>query len=704
MAKAKTLADLHELREVPFESLYVAPENARADKPIEDLPAITALIDRYGLLQPLVVYEGEVHEEGGQSYAVTNGRRRLAGIGEVRKKKPAKFKTVQVRVVPRADAAAIALAGEMHVELSAADQARQWTRMQLGGETPDTIAKAFGVTERFVEQRLRLGSLHEPILNALDAGDISVEIAQLYAGALMARQEATWKALGAKARAHQVKAELARDTIRAGEPIALFVTEQAYREAGGRVEQELFSAPEDSRWLDIEIAERIADAKLEEARARVANEEPGWAFIELRREFDPLEFVDGNLGKQRKPNADEKKARTRIEQRLREIAKRQDAIDKDDGEDWMALNDERDALDEEARALEMERAALETNLRVIADADRAKGGVTISLAPSGQLTIRRGLVKPKAAKAKPGNVPKAAGGKGAAVEPEAREPDAGDMTNATHERCTRIAGLTIANAMQHEPTVALVVLIAQLARIVFADEIARSDEKRESGGDLLLLQERNQSRGPDLPPLAFDEETKRDRTHWSLTLAKHWPRLEMEIGSWNDKDQQRLMAFCVGQLFTTMEYSVPSDDDAPALKAKRARTAWIGAMAHAEPGLALTPGVEFLKGFTRPALAAAAIELGIDLAANASKAQAAAQVADAAAPARWTPPLLREITGAKWSTPIEAIAGAKAKPGARPARTAPKKAAKKPKAAAKPKPAKKAAKAKAAPKKAAKQA
>jgi hypothetical protein len=601
--------------------------------------------------------------------------------------------------VAHADAAAIALAGEMHVELSAADQARQWTRMQLGGESPETIAKAFGVTERFVQQRLRLGSLHEPILAALDAGEISLEIAQLYAGALMARQDAVWKALGAKARVHVVRDALAKDTIRAGEPIALFVGEAAYTAAGGRVEQELFAAPEDSRWLDIEIAERLAEAKLEETRAHVANEEPGWSFIELRREFDPLEFVDGNLGKTRKPTADEKKARTRIEQRLREIAKRQDQLDADDGgDDWMAANDERDALDDEARGLELERAALETNLRVIEEPARAKGGVVISLAPSGQITLRRGMVKPKASKPKPGNAPKP--GKGAAIEPEAREPDAGDMTNAAHERCTRIAGLIIADAMQRKPSVALVVITAQLARIVFADEIARSDEKRESGGNLLLLQERNQSRGPDLPALAFDKDTERDRNHWSMTLAKHWPRLEMQIADWSEQDQMRLLAFCVGQLFTAMEFSIPQPDDAD-VKAKRARTAFIGALAGADPGQALAPGLEFLKGFTRPALAAAAIELGIDVAANASKAQAAAQIADAAAPAHWTPPLIREITGASWSTPIERAAGGKAKPAKkaapRPARAAPKKAAK-------PKRAKKTAKAKSAAKPKAKQA
>lgn len=698
-AAKKTLADLQELREVPFESLYVAPENARFDKVVEDLPAIAASIDRYGLLQPLVVYEGERHEEGGQSYAVTNGRRRLAGIGEVRKSKRAKFKTVQVRVVPRADAAAIALAGEMHVELSAADQARQWTRMTIAGEAPEQLAKAFGVTERFVQQRLRLGSLHEPILDALDAGQISVEIAQLYAGALMARQESVWRAIGPKARAHQVRDALAQNTIRAGEPLALFVGEAAYTEAGGRIEQELFLAPEDSRWLDIEIAERIGEAKLEEARARVANEEPGWSFIELRREFDAFEFTDGNLGKQRKPDAGEKKARTRIEQRLREIQKRQDEIDKlggGDDVDWSAIDDETDRLGDEARALELERDALDASLRVIAEGDRGKGGVVLSLSPSGQLTIRRGLVKPKASKAKPGNTTKAGGGKAAAASPEPREPDAGDMSNATHERCTRIAGRILADALTRKPDVALVVITAQLARIIFADEISRSDAKRESGGDLLLIREQHQSRGADIPALACDDDAKRDRQHWSLTLAKHWPRLEMEIADWSDQDQKRLLAFCVGQLFTTLETNVtlPDDDD---VKAKRQRTSFIGRMALAEPGAIFTPQLEFLKGFSKPALAAAAAELGIEVAASASRAQAAAQIADAAAPKQWTPPLIREIVGATFATPIEAAARGKAKP-IKPARATPKKAAKKKpakkiaKKAAKKSPAKKSAK------------
>lgn len=53
--------------------------------------------------------------------------------------------------------------------------------------------------------------------------------------------------------------------------------------------------------------------------------------------------------------------------------------------------------------------------------------------------------------------------------------------------------------------------------------------------------------------------------------------------------------------------------------------------------------------FSEKALRAACVEIGIDAPAKATQPQLAAMVADRAAAVKWTPPIVREITGAKWT-------------------------------------------------------
>src|SRR3546814_16904714 len=45
----------------------------------------------------------------------------------------------------------------------------------------DGVAKRFGLTRRFVEGRLRLATLAEPIFEALSAGTITLDVAKAYA-------------------------------------------------------------------------------------------------------------------------------------------------------------------------------------------------------------------------------------------------------------------------------------------------------------------------------------------------------------------------------------------------------------------------------------------------------------------------------------------------------------------------------------------
>ncbi|MCZ2975124.1 hypothetical protein NYY80_18980, partial [Acinetobacter baumannii] len=65
--------------------------------------------------------------------------------------------------------------------------------------------------------------------------------------------------------ADQIRRAIANDTMKATDPIAILVGDDAYVAAGGRIERDLFSEDGD-RWTDPELAQTLA-ASLMEAEA-----------------------------------------------------------------------------------------------------------------------------------------------------------------------------------------------------------------------------------------------------------------------------------------------------------------------------------------------------------------------------------------------------------------------------------------------------
>ena len=119
----------------------------------------------------------------------------------------------------------------------------------------DAVAKRFGQTRRFIEGRLRLADLAEPIFEALAAGKISYEMAKAYGStADKAKQERVFEQYGHSSyvNADQIRRAIANDTMKATDPIAILVGADAYVAAGGRIERELFSEDGD-RWTDPEL-------------------------------------------------------------------------------------------------------------------------------------------------------------------------------------------------------------------------------------------------------------------------------------------------------------------------------------------------------------------------------------------------------------------------------------------------------------------
>ena len=98
-----------------------------------------------------------------------------------------------------------------------ADQVEAFRRLADAGSTAAAIAARFGVSERTVEKRLRLGNAAPVLLEAYRAGEIDLETLMAFAVTTdQARQSAVWETVshqGYRPGAWQIKRLLTEDRV-----------------------------------------------------------------------------------------------------------------------------------------------------------------------------------------------------------------------------------------------------------------------------------------------------------------------------------------------------------------------------------------------------------------------------------------------------------------------------------------------------------
>lgn len=647
------------LRPIALDQCYVAPENARAELPPENIEELAANIAEYGLLQPLVGY---VDDRGG--FAIIGGRRRLAALTKLKAQgsKKVDWDSVPLAEIAQSDAIGASLSeNTQRVDLGVVEAALQFNRMTIDGKSTAEIAKAFGVTERFIKGRMRLASLHEPILEALRKGEISLDVAQMYAGAVTARQERVWKALGKSSRTtgYRVREELKKNTLLAGDALARFVGEDAYVAAGGVVEHELFTTPDNSRWLDPALAERLGQEKL--AAEAAALEGEGFLFVDAAISMPYGKYADGNLGKPRKASADEKARVKAIDERLKALRKEYTSIETaceardtaDERAEYTdAESDRMTAIEDEEIDLRNAKETLEDSFYDFDDAAKKKSGVAVTLNGDGTLAVTRGVISPKDRKVTPAGKTKAKG-KAASAKPSKPEPQAA-MTNLTHEKTSRLASIIVGRTLASNPAIALVAVTAAAARdVIFG-----------AGGYGNTLQVREFDAGlQDNPELLSDADYEKARKRWEVALNKQEEKLEESLATWSQSDLLELLAFCVGHSVKTIEANAARDHSKDS---SRRQLITLARLSGANPAAHFIPDADYLGGLSRPSLDAALAELGISSAGLKTKAAIAQAVADKAkgggATAAWVPPLLRTLCGmdakpaAKKTAPVKKVA------------------------------------------------
>jgi ParB/RepB/Spo0J family partition protein len=253
---------------VPLSRLLPSKRNPRRVKPDREAHRhLVALIRAHGLLQPLVVRPSE---DKPKHFLVIAGNRRLAALREIHRTNGDPKIPCMLRKVDADTADALSLGENFGREpMHPLDEAEAFAKLaSQDGKGAAAIASEFGVTDRYVRQRMKLATLAAPIKAAYREGAIDTATAETFSAVPEDRQLEVWKEVGGHPRhAEHVRNVIAHDWIDA--ELALFDRSSLPDSA---VSQDLFA--------DTVLVERKAFLEAQ-ANALVAEQEAmtedGWS-------------------------------------------------------------------------------------------------------------------------------------------------------------------------------------------------------------------------------------------------------------------------------------------------------------------------------------------------------------------------------------------------------------------------------------------
>ena len=384
----------HDIRDIPLSQLELSPDNVR--KTPADASAFTELkasIAAHGLLENLIASAIGSGHDGIGRYAVIAGGRRLAAMqalaaeGALEEDHPVPCRMIGDIVA----AEEVSLAeNSVRAAMHPADQVEAFRRLADAGSTAAAIAARFGVSERTVEKRLRLGNAAPVLLEAYRAGEIDLDTLMAFAVTTdQARQNAVWETVGQQGYrpgAWQIKRLLTEDRVPATSAIVRFVGLEAYEAAGGRIDRDLF-AEEDERGIWFDDPNLLNKLAMDSLQAAASELETRWKWAEARLDVDWSATT--SFGRVRPQPAKPTNEETAEIERLRT---RNDELANMDDDGWT------EELAEEAGANEERLDEIEAMIEaraVYRREDIAIAGCIATVGNDGELKLIQGLVRPE---------------------------------------------------------------------------------------------------------------------------------------------------------------------------------------------------------------------------------------------------------------------------------------------------------------------
>ncbi|OZA00391.1 MAG: chromosome partitioning protein ParB [Rhizobiales bacterium 17-65-6] len=373
------------IQTIKLSKLRLSPINVRR-LPEEKLqiPQMAADIEARGVLQNLLVTPAKKPRG---TFEVFDGGRRLRALQRLAEAGTIKADDYDVPVmVLQADEATLSETSTatnfQQLKMTPAEECRAFQHFIGTSGDLDAVAKRFGVTRRFVEGRLRLAALAEPIFEALSAGEITLDVAKAYASTEnQEKQLLVWNNYKHSfVNADTIRRVIANETLKANDPIAILVGDARYIEAGGKIDGDLFTDGND-RWVNPEIAHRLA-GEIMEAEAKRVGEEIGLAWIRPIASNYAHNAAHGLYRAiLRQPELTEEQTL-----RLAEIDERRSDLEGEMQDESLSEEDFK-LLDQEDDRLIQEAEAIENRAPVLPDELKPHVGAFLLLTPQGEMVL-----------------------------------------------------------------------------------------------------------------------------------------------------------------------------------------------------------------------------------------------------------------------------------------------------------------------------
>lgn len=360
------------------------------------LTELAALIKSFGLLQNLVGFQPPPCGDVVFPVQIVAGERRWDAIGLLIASGdlPEDF-AIPYLLVTEQEAVAISLAENLGREpMHHADVVECMRELAARGASPEDIGYSFGVDALTVKRRLKLANV-SPRLFAMYRND-EINTEQMIAFAVTddhAAQELAWDSLDpwSRKQAHAIRRLLVAQKIEiATDRVALFVGQDAYEAAGGKVVRDLFSEDDEGYIEDGQLLERLAVQALERVAAPLREEGMRWVDVIVRA--DPAALAQyGRVRKVRcAPNQEQERQLAELDAQLAAW----EGEGGDQGDSDAGDEDESEGCHVTMACVRSRKAQLEAELQQELASDLALAGAVVTIDSRGEVAMLAGMIRP----------------------------------------------------------------------------------------------------------------------------------------------------------------------------------------------------------------------------------------------------------------------------------------------------------------------
>jgi ParB family chromosome partitioning protein len=424
---------------------------------------LAALIRSQGLLQNLVGFDQSAGGAATGMVEIVAGGRRLEAVGLLiaQGDLPADYRIPYLRVTEE-EAVDISLAENLgRADMHPADVFAAMLVLSERGRSIDDIALNFHVDALTVRRRLKLANVSPRLLAMYRDDEANFE--QMMALAITddhAAQEKAWDSLGKHQRyPHELRRLLTAQQLNVEtDRVIRFVGVATFEKAGGIVTRDLFSNSGGGYISDAPLLEQLAMEKLEKERRKLAKEGSAWIDILPRADYATISSYERVRTTKSTPDEQQLAELAALRSQVEELGSKRALLD-DEDDQASVLDDQLGQLEDRCDAIQR----LQTTVPI--PEDKSLAGAVISLDDSGNVVVRRDLIRPA--------------DKGRMVKLGGADGESGVRHKGTHsDRLTRVLTSHRTAALQAEtmdrPDVALAVLTHVLLIGVFAPSTSAS--------------------------------------------------------------------------------------------------------------------------------------------------------------------------------------------------------------------------------------